>query len=510
MLSLIISWLVLWLSSVRITHVLKLHRADRPFGNLIIGTGILLFAVQMLGLFFPLNMLLIPVTALAIWELFSQRGLGLGNFNRREKGVFVLILLVCNIPGVLPVWINDDSSYYLPSIKWFATEGINPGLSQWNIRYGLASSWHLLASVFYLPGISPDRVWNFNGLILAAFLLESLKNRHSVFGLIPVILLCAPFLNAPSPDLPLVLITIYVVINHNRLSAAEWAILVAVVVGLKATGVSLLLVAGYPLLKMPRQFIRLSWLPLLAVFLWMARNQVTSGHLFFPVDSAWIKTTHTLPHTMLQEFRDGVLAEIYGLGFSGESWRNATPAFGQRIRLLFELRPYKVGMNVLILAATLFLVWSYRKEKTRNIPFWSVWFAISLLMWFLLAPNYRFLLGIPLIAGMRLMDRQQIFRVSERRIPVILLLCILSEIWINTRGTRLLRKVSCVDSEPTGTEQLLFPVPYPEIHAEKIINTGSAYYRPGDCIYCGDAPLPCLPDTVKRTHESYGVKPWSP
>lgn len=471
------------------------------------GLSVILFVGTAWTLLFPAQLLVLPVIALALWEAIESKGEGLKQFFHGQPLLIFILLLACLLPSVLEVWINDDSAYYLPSIKWYAEEGFVKGLSRWNTRYGLASSWHLLSAMFYWEGISPDRVWNFNGLLLFLFCSDLIKRTSNLLLVAPVLILCAPFLNAPSPDLPIILLTVFVILYHSQLSPREWAYFLLFAFGIKATGLSLLLVAIYPLLKCRLQFLRYAWILLPMAALWMGKNLLLTGHLLFPVDSVWTGEAQALPKEVLVEFKNGVLAEIYGLGFSGEAWTAANMNLPQRFLSLFTLKPYKVMMNLLILGGGIMLIGYYREEKVQKIPLMSIWVALSLLLWFIMAPNYRFALGIGIGAVLVLFRGQSRIKLNAVLSVFGMLALGIGMVWMNTLGTNYVRVVSCGVAEPLSMNQLLVPLPYPEHEIDKVNLDGIEYYRPGDCIYCGDTPRPCYPDTVKRTHEHFGISP---
>lgn len=509
MVALLLTWTILFLASCQISNWLGVYSKEKPFLSLLGGLALLSLLTNLWAIFFPLNWLLLMVLFLAGIEFYKK---GFKVFSTSFIGSLflpILLLIACLLPSILPVWINDDSAYYLPSIKNYAADGFTAGLAQWNIRFGLASSWHLLSSIFYWEGITPDRVWNFNGLLLFTFSLEFLRKGRILLGLLPVLLFSAPFLNAPSPDLPIILITIYLILEGTELSPKEWALLLLLIIGLKATAIPVLLIGCYPLLRFKKAFLPWILLPTTMGILWIAKNYILTGHLLFPIASEWFATSYALPADFLKAFSNGVLAEIYGLGFSGDDWVNAHLSWTERALGLFQLRTYKITMNVLIILGSIYLALIYRKKRIQNIPIWSLWILASLFLWFVLAPNYRFSLGFGIAA--LVMASEHFVAFFKRKIVLIpaVTFTFLTMVWMNTQGTNFVRIVSCGTPNELSMQQLLVPVPYPIIEAKKIETEKSFYYRPGDCIYCGNTPVPCLPDTLKSTHEKYGVNPWA-
>jgi len=504
MLILLIRFALVFFSMIQISRWLGIFDQERPFKSWLGAVAVFLLFAHAWALVFPLKFLLIFLSIAALLELYKS---GLRSFNTSHKGAFI-ILLAASIPSVLPVWINDDSAYYIPTIKWLAQFGFSPGLAEWNIRYGLSSSWHMLSAIFYWEGITPDRIWNFNALLLFLFSWEYLNRNRPLIGLIPVLLLSAPFLNAASADLPILLITVYLFLEGESFTAKDWALILTLIIGVKATAAPVLLVGLYPLIRFRTSFIKWLALPGPMMLLWMLKNQMLTGNTLFPIASDWFGTEWALPAVMLKDFANGVLAEIYGLGFAASDWTDANYSLYDRLLGLFQLKPYKVLMNVLIILGSLFLAIKLRTKKVQGWPIWSIWSILALIAWFFLAPNYRFHLGFGIAALVLFLNTFPAWAYRKVILLPILSITFLGMIWMNTQGTSYLRIVPCGTPTELSFQQVMVPVPYPQLETERIETENSYYYRPGDCLYCGDAPVPCLPDTLKATHESYGVTPW--
>ncbi|MBI1222764.1 MAG: hypothetical protein GC180_09200 [Bacteroidetes bacterium] len=506
MLLLLLAWTLLFLASLRLSRLIGTYREDQLFLNFVSGLSAWLLLGHLWSFFLPARFFLLFLLGAVLLEIRDRRH---GAFSlKTAQWKETVILLACLFISSLPVWINDDLSYYLQSIKWFSDFGFEEGLAQWNIRLGLGSSWHLLSSFFYWDSITPDRIWNFNGLLLFIFCVDGLRKGISLSGISFAMVLSAPFLNAPSPDLPIILLTGFILLNHKELRMKDWSWLLVLIIGLKATAFSLVLAGCYPLLKYRSSFIRWSLLPVLMGIVWMMKNQVLSGHVLFPLPSSWWPAAYTLPNEMLLAFSRGVLAEIYGVGYSAQDWLNADFSWTERLLALFHLKTYKVIMNALILGSGIYLLFTLRKEKVGRVPFWSVWSLIFLLLWVVLAPNYRFGLGLA-IAGIMLMFQQDFSQriLKNFQLPVFgMALAIM--VWMNTSGKSNLHLLHCGDSFKVSLAMLISPTPYPVINPDWV-NAPHSYYRPESCIYCGDTPTPCVPDTLKIYHEGFGVTPWN-
>lgn len=477
---------------------------NRAFGSIIPGLAILLLILQVWGFFLPLKYAGIVIGLIGIWGLFDGTN-RLGDLGTWRLGDWkkIGLLLVCLMPAVLPAWVNDDFAYYLPGIKWFAGEGWVPGLANLNVRFGLASSWHALSAAFYWEGVSPDRVWNFNGLLLFLFCKELLdRYPDRPFAVWGALLFGVPFCNAPSPDLPVALLGAYALINLCTFSFKEWIWWAVLLVGLKATAISVLILFPLAFALITKRNWPWLALPLMAGLIWIGKNMVLSGHPFFPY--ALFEQANAYPTALLTAFREGVLAEIYGVGFSREEWRHADLSLMDRLLQLGHLKGYKILMNLIVLAGTLTLLIAYlKKEKKQYLA--ALFIACGFLFWLFVTPNYRFFLAPVFAAGYFIQWK----KLDEWKYAGFLILIpLLVAVWLNRGKPVELMVVSCGETLSPGIEQVLVPVAYPKVPGVErvLLNDSLEVVRPGECLYCGDVPRICYPDTVRGYNATFGYK----
>jgi hypothetical protein len=112
-------------------------------------------------------------------------------------------------------FIIDNESYYIQTIKWVNEYGYVRGLGNLHIFLGQTSPFHVLQAGFNFNFLT-DRINDLNGLILLIsstyFIIEfekiqKEKNEIHWIGLIPFLnILFFQFINAPSPDLSIILV----------------------------------------------------------------------------------------------------------------------------------------------------------------------------------------------------------------------------------------------------------------------------------------------------------------
>ncbi len=510
MILLLLSWFFLLSVSMRISIWLGIRDwglGIGVFGRIVPGLAVLLLVLQVWGFVLPLKYAGIGIGLVGIWALrhgvgrvLNSNGRLPAQGDRHGAWKYWAVLLVCLMPAVLPAWINDDFAYYLPGIKWFAGEGWVPGLANLNVRFGLSSSWHALSAAFYWEGVSPDRIWNFNGLLLFLFckeLLDRFPDRpFAVWG---ALLFGVPFCNAPSPDLPVALLGAYALINLRTFSFKEWIWWAVLLIGLKATAISVLILFPLAFTSITKKNWPWLVLPLMAGLIWIGKNLVLSGHPFFPY--ALFEQANAYPTALLTAFREGVLAEIYGVGFSMEAWKNTDLNGMERLVQLTRIPAYKIAMNLLVLLSSTWIIFHFIRKGNRSFAAAAL-VVLGMFMWLFFTPNYRFFLAPVLACGVYL-DWPRI--AGWRHSSLLFLLPLIGAIWLNRGTPETLRIISCGPTPPLSFEQFIVPNPYPVPESERIhINTRLEVYRPGDCLYCGHTPRPCYPDTVRAYNRSFG------
>jgi hypothetical protein len=137
---------------------------------------------------------------------------------------------ICVIP-LTPVINHDMGLYHLQTIKWFVQEPLVPGLANLHDRFGFNSIWLTFAALVDLPPklfASPNFISNalamfFYGVGIFLSLKSCFKGDVSLSNLfmastaIPWLSKVAHFMNSPSPDLPVMLVT-FLIINLLILS----------------------------------------------------------------------------------------------------------------------------------------------------------------------------------------------------------------------------------------------------------------------------------------------------
>ena len=244
------------------------------------------------------------------------------NFTKRNSFLFIVILFVnlalsASIPTIL-----DNESYYIQTIKWVQEYGFVKGLGNLHLFYAQTSPWHVLQALHSYR----FSIYNFNDLngflwvvVLFKILTETAHNstEKSVF-LVYFSAIFALFLNAPSPDFPLVLLTplwlFEVMKNHkNTTEFKQLFITLVFLIFIKITIAPLFILVIYLIYRNLKPFYFIVGGLFLGLFI--AKNSVLSGYPLYPFLSFKLSVDWQMPMEMINQFYTN-LTQAEGYGFS--------------------------------------------------------------------------------------------------------------------------------------------------------------------------------------------------
>uniref|UniRef100_UPI0040499852 LIC_10190 family membrane protein n=1 Tax=Flavobacterium sp. TaxID=239 RepID=UPI0040499852 len=136
--------------------------------------------------------------------------------EKRHKLTMLLGLMVVLLVSAMPPFLIDNESYYVQSIKWLNQFGLVKGLANLHPFLGQMSGWHILESGVNMRsfGINTN---DLNGFVLLLFILDALKNvcikKYQYAGILFLLPICLFFVSSPSPDLPVLICTPWLVIK---------------------------------------------------------------------------------------------------------------------------------------------------------------------------------------------------------------------------------------------------------------------------------------------------------
>ncbi len=336
-----------------------------------------------------------------LWQAFK-------NLPRLYKNLFFFTGLIVLILSSSRSSIPDNESYYIQTIKWANEYGLVKGLMNIHPFLGQFSGWHILQAGlnFHLKWLTFN---DLNGLFFLIFIFYWLlkyqnewKHKKYWLRLFPAIsVLFIFFLDAPSPDLPVILLSLMVfdlfIQNYQRLNYNQL--------------IEILLLSGFSFLIKPTAIINiflvliLCWrhrqqlykksfkiilFGIIILGLWLSKNYRITGYLFYPFDffnktltPAWQYPPEMLHYLSQLGNRDNMTLTINSHLTTGLWHWIRQPGIHQIVNPLILL--------LLILFPTILILKKQLKKPYLLLYLLGLFYFISLLF---ISPNFRFFLPV--------------------------------------------------------------------------------------------------------------------
>ncbi|MBC7524019.1 MAG: hypothetical protein H7239_06235 [Flavobacterium sp.] len=328
--------------------------------------------------------------------------------------ISVLILAQCSTAP----FIIDNESYYIQTIKWLNEYGLVPGLGNLHFFFAQTSGWHVLQSVFNFSFLYQK----FNdlsgyclllGTIFAVFKLNSyFKNSNKnylIIGLLPIAnLYFFQFINAPSPDLAVYILTIilfYYSIQFTKDKILHQfnllTILVLFILYIKPISVVLLLIPASLFLSNFKQLIKKIIpsliLSLIVFIVFITKNTILTGYPIYP----FTKLSFNLDFQIPKEVISFLFKKSTRFSFFISEPDLANLSTFEIIKKWFFISKINLLLNSISLA--IFIITPYFICKFFNKK--AVWFLylVSIAQFVLLlfsVPQYRFFIHLSLFFGL--------------------------------------------------------------------------------------------------------------
>lgn len=519
MLILLFSWSILLIFSLLVSQLISSKRDIPLFSRFFLGLAVISVYLHLWAIFLPTQYALIPLILFAVIAIFNKRYrdifFSVVKENFKALGYKeVVMLIVFLFIGSLPSFINDDAAYYQQTIKWLSEYGYVQGLANLKIHFGLSSSWHLIASSFYFDELPFSRYYNFNGLVLWVLILSLQKQfpKYNPVTLTVLLFFGSLFINAPSPDLIIMCGTVWLLVNLDKINALYFAIIVGFLITVKVTSAGLLIFLLPVLRRYSSNAFGIAGVLLIFGFIFISRNLILSGHPMFPINIIPGFGIHQVPVDRLHSFQLNVMQEIFDVfHLSVTAYYEYLTSYWDRFTALFQVRDYKVIMNILCVMAFVVTPLILVLKKKRNSLL--IGFAILLngFFWFAQAPYYRFALGYViymfLIFSDSFIKKSRIHKVT----PYFYGLTIVAVLIINLNLNKILYLVECGEEPEYAFKNIIYPVDFREVPYES-----SAPFKITNCAYCFDTPIPCYSEPViehyiiNKGHEPALINPNDP
>ncbi len=325
--------------------------------------------------------------------------------------LFVMLLLTLAQSASAP-FTFDNESYYIQNIKWLNEYGFVKGLANLHIFLAQSSAWTVTQSVFSLSFLY-DRFNDINGFSLFVFngfcvlkLSRYFRENHFsdlLIGIFPFAnLLLFPFISAPSPDLPIYLITVliayYLIHYYYEMSVETFqviTILTLFALFIKTTSFVLALIPIVLFVinfkRYSQKVVPISILSALVLIAFLVKNSILSGYPLYPLTTFSIDADYTVPRIIVEH-----ITEFYNAKISRQNRAEFTTI---ELFLNWLKMPKLDGFfNILSVAIVLvspFLIVRFFNKK----PIWILYFTmcVQLIILFVAAPQYRFFLNFTIV-----------------------------------------------------------------------------------------------------------------
>ncbi|MDT0293078.1 LIC_10190 family membrane protein [Mesonia ostreae] len=426
-----VSWLYIFLASALVGLFIQ-QKLKLPFQALVIQClgwfGIALLA-SIYALFFPLNgifhLVLLSFVFVSgfiykkeflkliqdLWKLFKHLKIG---FKVFIGIISVLILAKCaSAPYIL-----DNESYYIQTIKWLNEHGFVKGLANLHLFLGQTSGWHILQAAFNFDFLYA----NFNdlsgycllwgNLYSVKLLNDYFKNPRQksllFFAAFPLLnVFYFSFIAAPSPDIPVYVISWYVfylVFTHFEQISPKLLIsiclLIYFLIFIKLTNAFLLLL---PLFFFVQNFKRHQ--PVIPLFLISGvstlviiclKNIMVTGVPLYPISlfGSLFSFDYVLPAELQKFYYHTTQAFAYKLSPNQYAELNAWQLFWHWLSLPKLHGFFNKFVIVLSAVTPLFITKIAKIELKKSSWFLYIIGIFQLIILGLTSPQYRFFLSI--------------------------------------------------------------------------------------------------------------------
>ncbi|WP_291117367.1 LIC_10190 family membrane protein [Flavobacterium sp. UBA6135] len=338
------------------------------------------------------------------------------NINRFLKSfLFFSMLLILAQAASIP-YVLDNESYYIQTIKWLNNYGFVEGLANLHLFLGQQSGWHITQSAFSFSFLYNE----FNdlsafclllGITYSVFRLQDyLTTKDSnqlIFGLLPLFLvLLFQFISAPSPDLPIYILTFflfYVFLEHyNKMTIGVFNLLTTFVLFMlyiKNTNIGLIILPLLLFLKHSKDFVpqlfRISSIAFLVLALFLLKNIIITGTPVFPLTARlFYSFEHVIPEKIVYAYYME-LKTSYGFYVTAEEYKsmNAYQLFVQWLSMP-KLNGLFNKISIILLVVCPFLI--LRMKRLRNYGILYLIMVIHLMILLVTSPQYRFHLNFVL------------------------------------------------------------------------------------------------------------------
>ena len=421
------------------------------------------------------------------------------------KKSFLFCLALLLFASSFSPFILDHYGYYIPTITVLDTNGLVKGIANLQMVLGQNSIWHILQA---FTNNTFDVYSSLNVFLLFVFILFVYENKRFILLLfLPLFFL---FVQSPSPDLPVFIISVIVVYKAIwEKEDTNFGFLLALSVFgcvIKPTVFWLpLFVFIIAILKNKLKF-NVFIIPIVLVLMFVGKNIISSGNILFPIEQFYLNVNWKPNEALIKQSAEIAVQKTYDFQYSLEEV-NAF-SFIERVTKWLTLSGLKSIIHLLMVITSLgFIIFSFIK-KSRIYLVLSVLIILKLFVVFWFSGQYRFMLDGVLVFIMVLLLHLKI----KEKLAIGFAVAVSGFLLIGLAFPQILQKA--VPSFNVGTmmqglqlSQLYKPVKYniSDYSRHKIGNL--KFNTPNSYPYLLDVPFPAISKYDLKAYYDLGIFP---
>lgn len=496
--------------------------------TVIIGIIAITFLSNIVSFFLPLDhSVLFCITFISCFYLviyFNEIKLQLLIIKRVLYNFKIIVLLVLSATLFAAYSsgfsnINDDGLYYTQTIMWLREYGLVHGISNLHLSLGLSSSWHVFQAVFSFSNTA--NLNDINGFLMFVFTLFIIEksNNKSINNLLYfqyflVLLISIPFYSAPNPDFAIIVFTaIAIALFLTNRKSENYPIILLIALfcfTIKISAITTSILATFVLYKLIKNtsfklYSKLYILLFLLLSIHVCKNIYQTSYPLYPYKILSVNTEWKTPEAVVNYFTNGVKTWSYSNKYKPNEVNEIKDIGALQLITSLLFRTGSKGLiNKVIFASFLLsiLLVSYlwfKNKINQHAIILQVVTGISLIIWFVYAPQYRF--AMPMLVYYLAFIMYLIYNHFLRNyfkinlffihISVIIILFVPTIFGLNMSGNETSKQIG--QFEKLTPSQLIFPMPkYTFAKMDTMIVNNTTFYHVNGNTYCWNSPLPCM------------------
>ncbi|QXP69223.1 hypothetical protein H0I29_11330 [Polaribacter sp. R2A056_3_33] len=433
MLLILINWIYIFISSLSFGFLLKkLFKIDNH--NFTIHHILGLFSITLFSwsyaFFFPLDIVFyaimncINIAGMLYFKRefkmqLNQCRINWLSFSKIYKFGFLFIFIIALAMSSVTPSIFDNESYYIQTIKWLNEYGFVKGLGNLHIFFAQTSSWHILQAAFTFPFLETN-FNDLNGFFLTVFSFycfqqlcqfKSTKKIHQLY--IGSVLIGLPFMiffiNAPSPDLPVFLISqllFYLFMKYfNKIDYSNFILILLLTIFLCVIKITTCVLVLLPLILFVKHYkvlkinlVKPIVISLFVVGLFLMKNVVLTGYLLYPLQILDVLNADwKVPTELIKLFKVGT----YNAAFDYQDL-NSLSTYQLFIAWITSFK-FNGIINIIfvVLLVSFPFLW-YLKSKEKSVFILYLIGVLNFVLAWVFSPQYRFFFFYMLFFAMQI------------------------------------------------------------------------------------------------------------